>query len=261
LARSSGRVSRSLVCLCTLGRRDLRICALDILIVVSSVTNVLPFLIMTHCVNSAIVLLAVCAVFGGILKRSNVIFCVPTQNACVDLKRERVKTWVVRLSASLVAANATSRIVGSFPSPCCASLVGRSVLLIGPPASLADNIRTFEQSDLDRLVMSHPFLASKEMDECGTGKSCHEFKISEEEVRLEVPSVNRVRLEDLWEAGRLPVLIPVKADVVKAIQDAYRLSFRLLQSVWFENDPVLSELRALLRRQMAELLVIQSWTE
>jgi hypothetical protein len=68
-------------------------------------------------------------------------------------------------------------------------------------------------------------------------------------------------LEDLWEAGRLPVLIPVKADVVKAIQDAYRLSFRLLQSVWFENDPVLSELRALLRRQMAELLVIQSWTE
>jgi hypothetical protein len=133
--------------------------------------------------------------------------------------------------------------------------------LIGPPVSLADNVRTFEQSDLDRLVMSHPFLASKEMDECGTGKSCHEFKISEEEVRLEVPRVNRVRLEDLWEAGRLPVLIPVKADVVKAIQDAYRLSFRLLQSVWFENDPVLSELRALLRRQMAELLVIQSWTE
>jgi hypothetical protein len=56
-------------------------------------------------------------------------------------------------------------------------------------------------------------------------------------------------------------VISVKADVVKAIQDAYRLSFRLLQSVWLENDPVLIELRALLCRQMAELAVIQSWMD
>ncbi len=263
MARSFGGVSPCLVCFDVLSWCDLQTCVCDILIIVMSVTNVLLFLVMTRCVNSAIVFLAVCAVLGGILRKSNLIFCVPTLNACADLKREPADIWAVRLSGSRAAVNVTLRIVGLFPSTCCASPVGRGVplLLFGPPVGLATGFRMFGQSYLDLLAMSDPSPALKDVDECGTGKSCHEFKISEEEVRLEVPGVNRVRLDDLWEAGRLPVVISVKADVVKAIQDAYRLSFRLLQSVWLENDPVLIELRALLCRQMAELAVIQSWMD
>jgi hypothetical protein len=91
---------------------------------------------------------------------------------------------------------------------------------------------------------------------------CHsqaKFEITEEELLNEWGRVSCTHLEWLEDKERLNNWILIMEDVVKAVQDAYRMSFRLLESGNFKNEPNLDNLRNVLISLMAELQVVKSW--
>jgi len=95
-----------------------------------------------------------------------------------------------------------------------------------------------------------------EMNEC---HSQAKFEITEEDLSYEWGRVSCTRLERLEDKECLCDWIPIMEDVVKAVQDAYRTSFRLLESGNFKNEPNLDNLRNVLISLMAELRLVKSW--
>ena len=53
--------------------------------------------------------------------------------------------------------------------------------------------------------------------------------------------------------------VPAMEDVVKAVEDAYRTSFKLLKGGNLQNEPQLNNLRQVLICMMAELQMVKNW--
>ena len=83
--------------------------------------------------------------------------------------------------------------------------------------------------------------------------------ITKEELSWARAVVDRTRLEWMEDKELLDDLIPIMEDVVKAIEDAYRTSFKLLKSGNFKNEPNLNNLRNVLISMMAKLQVVKNW--
>jgi hypothetical protein len=97
------------------------------------------------------------------------------------------------------------------------------------------------------------------MSEVNKCRSPAEFLITKEELSWARAVVDRTRLEWMEDKELLDDLIPIMEDVVKAIEDAYRTSFKLLKSGNFKNEPNLNNLRNVLISMMAELQVVKNW--
>ncbi len=86
-----------------------------------------------------------------------------------------------------------------------------------------------------------------------------EFLITNKELSRAWSVVDRPRLEWMDYNELLDDWIPIMEDVVKAVEDAYRTSFKLLKSGNLKKEPHLNKLRQVLISMMAELQVAKNW--
>ena len=86
-----------------------------------------------------------------------------------------------------------------------------------------------------------------------------EFPITQEELSRAQNAVDRSHLECMEIKELFDDWVPAMEDVVKAVEDAYRTSFKLLKGGNLQNEPQLNNLRQVLICMMAELQMVKNW--